>query len=89
MIGQIRDAVLAMGVREKRAVPVEHDALRYARRSIVSRTTIKKGTRIAEDDLCLKRPGTGLSPKFFEMVVGRTAAVDIPEDTVLTWDLIQ
>jgi N-acetylneuraminate synthase/N,N'-diacetyllegionaminate synthase len=89
MVRDIRDAVAAMGQREKRPIPAEQDALRYARRSVVARRTIAQGKRIAEGDLCLKRPGTGLPPKLFDVIMGRTAAVNIPADTVLTWDLLR
>ena len=38
--------------------------------------------------LTYKRPGTGISPRFFEMVIGRVASVDIPEDTTITWEMV-
>jgi N,N'-diacetyllegionaminate synthase len=38
--------------------------------------------------LTFKRPGTGIYPKHVSVVVGRTARVDIPEDTVLEWSMI-
>ncbi len=38
--------------------------------------------------LTFKRPGTGIYPKFVDVVVGRTASSDIPEDTVLEWSMI-
>jgi N-acetylneuraminate synthase len=38
--------------------------------------------------LTFKRPGTGIYPKFLDMVEGRTARQDIAEDTVLTWEML-
>ena len=38
--------------------------------------------------LTYKRPGTGISPRLFDLVVGRVARVDIPEDTTLTWEMV-
>lgn len=87
-IRDIRDAKQAMGQWEKEPVRSEQEALRYARRSIVARRTIEKGHRLTEGDLCLKRLGTGLSPKLIDIIVGRTAAMDIPADTMLTWGSI-
>ena len=34
------------------------------------------------------RPGTGIDPRHLDLVVGRIARVDIPEDTTLTWEMV-
>ena len=39
--------------------------------------------------LDVKRPGTGIEPGQLGRVVGARAAVDIPEDTTLVWDLLE
>lgn len=54
-----------------------------ARRSIVAATDIPAGTIIIREMLTFKRPGTGISPQKINAVVGKTAAVDISEDTIL------
>jgi sialic acid synthase SpsE len=36
--------------------------------------------------LTVKRPGSGIKPRFIDALVGRTAAVDIDEDEVITWE---
>lgn len=43
---------------------------------------IKKG------DLMPKRPGTGISPQFEDIIIGRKIINDLPEDTILTWNMI-
>lgn len=88
MMEAIRTIEKAMGRYEKGPVEAESDAHRYARRSIVSATKIPAGTAIDRDMLTFKRPGTGIYPKFVDVVVGRTAKVDIPEDTVLEWRMV-
>ena len=35
-----------------------------------------------------KRPGTGISPQFSDIVIGRKVVTDLKEDTILTWDMI-
>ena len=35
-----------------------------------------------------KRPGTGISPKYTDIVIGRKVCMDLSEDTVLTWDMV-
>ena len=49
---------------------------------------LKAGEVIKKEDLMPKRPGTGISPEFMEVVVGRKVNRDLKEDTILTWDLI-
>jgi len=38
--------------------------------------------------LAAKKPGTGIPARLLAEVVGRTARVDIPADTVLTEDVL-
>ena len=49
---------------------------------------ISAGTEITRDMLTFKRPGTGIYPKFSDVIVGRVAKVTIPEDTVLEWSML-
>ena len=35
-----------------------------------------------------KRPGTGISPIYANIVIGRAVKKDLAEDTILTWDMI-
>ena len=43
------------------------------RRSIVATKKIKKGDKIIKSMLSLKRPGTGLHPKYLDKIVGKVA----------------
>ena len=52
-------------------------------RSIVAARPIKKGEIITEDALNYKRPGTGISPKYYRFVVGKEAKRDIAYDELL------
>ena len=54
------------------------------RRSIVLNKNFKAGDIIKEDDIDLKRPGTGLTPDKIHFVVGRKLNKDIEADTILT-----
>ncbi|HEY7820694.1 MAG TPA: N-acetylneuraminate synthase family protein, partial [Vicinamibacteria bacterium] len=87
MISSIRTIEKAMGRYLKGPVEAEAQAYKFARRSIVSKTAIPRGTSITREMLTFKRPGTGIYPKHVNQVVGRTARVDIPEDTVLEWGM--
>ncbi len=88
MVEGIRTVEAALGQARKGLEPQEQEAHRYARRSVTSRVAIPAGTRVTREMLTYKRPGTGISPRHLELVVGRVARVDIPEDTTLTWDMV-
>ncbi|WP_462423937.1 N-acetylneuraminate synthase family protein [Cloacibacillus porcorum] len=77
-----------LGSSEKTVYDCEIIPRREARRSLVATRTIKCGEQITLNDLMPKRPGCGISPKYTDIVIGRTARVEIPEDTILTWGMI-
>lgn len=89
MCGQIREVEAALGDGVKRGpAPEELEMYRQARRSLVSACSIRAGARIAPEMLTTKRPGHGIPPAYFDLVVGRTARQDIPEDEVITWEMV-
>jgi sialic acid synthase SpsE len=88
MVEGIRTVEKALGKGVKGLEPLEKDAFLYARRSVTSACPIPKGTTLTRGMLTYKRPGTGISPRFLDLVVGRVARVHIPEDTTLTWDML-
>ena len=57
--------------------------------SIVSARIIKGGSRIEESMLDFKNPGTGLPVSSINDVLGKRAKWDIPEDTLLTLDMLE
>ena len=54
-----------------------------ARRSIVTKIKIKKGSKLTKNNLIMKRPGTGISPENINKILGRKAARDLNEDSIL------
>lgn len=77
-----------LGSAEKTVLDCELVPRREARRSLVLTRDMKKGEVISEKDIMAKRPGTGISPQYTEIVVGRKILQDLVEDTVLTWDMV-
>ena len=53
------------------------------KRSIVAARDIGEGEIITEADIDFKRPGTGIEPKYYEMIIGRKAARNIKKDQIL------
>ena len=84
----IRTIEKAFGKSVKGLEPLEKEAFLYARRSVTSAKPIAEGATISRDMLTYKRPGTGISPRHFDLVIGRTAKQEIPEDTTLTWEMV-
>jgi len=89
MITAIRDVERAMGNGIKKPTKVEEENKKVVRRSIVAGVDIPQGTIITEDMLAIKRPGTGLEPKYLGEVIGRTAKETIKQDELIIWSLLK
>ena len=88
ILASIEEMDLIRGSGEVRCLDTEASARQNARRSLVSATDIPKGCVITEEMLTFKRPGTGISPARMSEILGKTALVDIPEDTILQEQMI-
>lgn len=77
-----------LGSGEKTVLECEQIPRREARRSLVLTHDMKAGEEIKKEDLMAKRPGTGISPIYMNIVVGRKIIKDLAEDTILTWNMI-
>ncbi len=89
MVRQIHEVEAALGDGLKLGpAPEEEEMYQKARRSLVAARAIGKGTVIDRSMLAIKRPGFGIRPKLMDLVIGRTARIDIEEDTVLTWEML-
>lgn len=77
-----------LGSGDKTVMECEYVPRREARRSLVLTRTMQPGEIITESDIMAKRPGTGISPKFMELVVGKRLLKKAEEDSILTWDMI-
>jgi len=80
MVQGIRNIEIALGDGVKRLTASEARNKPISRKSIVAARSIRAGELFTEDDLAVKRPGTGLSPMRWDDVVGRTASRDYATD---------
>lgn len=80
----IHQVELAIGDGKRRLTAEEERIKKLVRRSIVAKADIPKGTIITEEMLDIKRPGTGIEPKYIESVVGNVAKTTIRPDEVIT-----
>jgi N,N'-diacetyllegionaminate synthase len=84
MVKAIRNIEKAMGNGVKKPSPSENKNIHIARKSIVAKKPIKKGERFSEDNLMVKRPGTGISPMEWDDILGKSSNNNYKVD-----DLIQ
>lgn len=61
---------------------------RVSRKKAVAARVIKKGQKITAQDIVFKRADDGITPDESKFIIGRTAGLDIKEDSPLTWDKI-
>ncbi|MGA1823447.1 MAG: N-acetylneuraminate synthase family protein [bacterium] len=69
----------------KKPVSSEEISRKNARRSIVLKNSIFANTIINESMIIYKRPGTGISPFYWDEVIGKKVKIDLEEDHILQW----
>ncbi len=82
----IRDIGSALGDGIKRPHAVELGTAEVARRSVVALRDLPLGTLIAETDVAILRPGTGLAPAMLDFVVGARTSRDVAAHEPLSID---
>jgi N,N'-diacetyllegionaminate synthase len=85
-VGLVRKA---MGDGVKRILQTEEKWREAARKSIYTVNAIAAGETIQETDLTLRRPASGIHPQYLGKIIGGIAAIEIPQDTLLTWDMLR
>ncbi len=88
MIQAVRKTEQALGKVWYETTEKESESETF-RRSLFIVKNIGKGETLTEEHVRSVRPGHGLSPKYFEDVIGQKAARDIERGTPLQWTLIR
>ena len=83
MVDAIRNIEKAMGDGVKSLTKSEEPNIDIARKSIVAKRKIKKGEIFSEKNLTTKRPGIGMSPMKWDLVIGKIAKRDYKADDLL------
>lgn len=73
MVKAIRNVERAIGDGIKRPSTSEAKNKQIVRKSLVASREISKGERYSEENVCAKRPGTGISPMRWDDVRGRVS----------------
>ncbi len=83
------DEVPLMLGGEKKALKEEQVTIDFAFATVVTIKPIKKGEKFTNDNIWVKRPGTGeILAEEFNSILGKTAKFDIPNDTQLERKMI-
>ena len=84
LVSAVRRVEEVLGTDVKQPMPSERSNTRLVRKSLVARRHIDAGEVLTADDLACKRPANGLSPTWFDRVVGQVAAVDMTPGEAFT-----
>jgi N,N'-diacetyllegionaminate synthase len=83
MVGAIRNIEKALGSSEKKPSPSETVNIDVVRKSIIAKTNINKGDILDENNLCVKRPGSGVSPMKWDEIIGTISSKDYNADELI------
>lgn len=76
----IREAEMRVGKDEKICQPEERKFIGLARKSITLRTPMKRGQKILEKNIIMKRPGTGLDGQKIKSIIGKKLKKNLPQE---------
>jgi N,N'-diacetyllegionaminate synthase len=84
MVKSIRRVETALGNGVKKPSNSELKNINIVRKSIVASRPIKAGEIFGPENLAVKRPGTGMSPIYWDLVVGKKSPRDFLLDEQIT-----
>ena len=80
MVRCIRHIEKSLGNGIKTPSPSERKNIAVARKSIVAKEKLHKGDILTEDNITVKRPGTGINPMRWNQILGTRAVRDFEKD---------
>ena len=83
MVTAIRDVEAALGSAQKLITKSERSNIQVARKSLVALMAIAQGEVFTQENLGVKRPGTGVSPLLYWEYLGRKATRDYSVDEAI------
>lgn len=85
MVKGIREVEAALGSTVRQFGPKELGQRNVHRRSIIVSKSVKAGEKLTEKNLTIKRPGTGIKPKHWDVIMGAKALKDLKAEELLDW----
>lgn len=87
LVQAAREIEMVLGSPTKFCTAGEEEMKRIGRRSLCAARDIRKGERVTEAMVAVKRPGTGIPTELMDVVIGAIAVRDIEADEPLSWDM--
>jgi pseudaminic acid synthase len=87
LVDETKRAWQALGTIKYGPTETEKKSLAF-RRSLYICKDMEKGDFFTNENLRIIRPGYGISPKFFELLLGKQVKKDIKKGTPVRWDII-
>jgi N-acetylneuraminate synthase len=87
LVEESERAFLALGVIQYGIQKDELKSLMH-KRSVYITKDMKAGDMLTVDNMRIIRPGLGLAPKYFDVMLGKKINRDVKKGTALTFDLI-
>ncbi len=84
----VRLAWLALGKVRYEKSDSEHDNVQF-RRSIYIIKDLKAGDKLSEKNCRIIRPGYGLAPKYYDLILGRRICENVARGEPLTWKMMK
>lgn len=88
LVRECRAAALAMGEVRYEMAEQEKKSLQF-RRSLYIAEDMRAGDVLTEKNLRRIRPGHGLSPKHYDVLLGRQVKCDVKRGTPVSWALVE
>lgn len=89
LVSSIRHVETAIGVRERKFSESQREISKVARKSCVTTRAMKKGEIVHTEDICFKRPGTGILPINKDDIIGKVLKVDLAADKVIMPNFVE
>ena len=87
LVAETKQAWQSLGKISYGATEAEKKSLVF-RRSLYVVRDLKAGDILTTENIRAIRPGLGLSPKYFNQVLGKTAKHDVKRGTALNWEIL-
>jgi pseudaminic acid synthase len=89
LVRETERAWQALGRVTYGAASAQEEKSKQYRRSLYITRDLRAGEVLDAGSLRAIRPGLGLAPKFYELLIGRTVARDVKRGTPAAWDLLK
>lgn len=88
MVARVRNAKEIMGDVTYELTEMKKTSREFAR-SLFVVEDVKRGDIITKDNIRSIRPGHGISPKYYEEILGKKFAKDTERGTPVSWDILE